>query len=254
MADVQISRKQGEFLQSTDKNVVFVGGVGSGKTVIAAEKIVQLLLQGAYVLAMASTYKQLKQVLFEEIQNRLRLHKIRFEINKSDMTITIPSTKAKVFGYSTESIESVRGITVDVAVLDEAALMTQYDFLVAYGRLRRGHVPLQTFVTTTPRGKDNWVYDLCQDKTTHYIHQRTDENPFLPKEFVEELRKQYDGELLEQELNGSFVDKSDSMQFISTMAYLDSINRPPPQYNDDDLKVKFLKPLFVKIVSAISLV
>ena len=236
MATVQISKKQREFLQSTAKNVLFVGGVGSGKTVVAAEKTVQLILLGAYVLCLASTYKQLKLVLFEEIQNRLRLHNIEYTINKSDMVIDIPSTGGKIFGYSTESIESVRGITADVVILDEAALMLSYHYQVCLGRLRRGHVPLQTFITTTPRGKDSWIYDISLDPQTHYIHQTTMENPFLPKEFIDELKKQYTGDLLEQELNGQFISGNNELQFIPMTTYIESLgNRAETQ--PDELKV-----------------
>lgn len=234
---VQISKKQKEFLTSTSKNVCFIGGVGSGKTLIAAEKIVQLLIKGAYVVVLASTYKQLKLVLFQMIQDRLNLHNIPFEVNKSDMIISIPKVDGKVFGYSTENIESVRGITVDVAVFDEAALMSEYDFKVTFGRLRRGKVPLQTFITTTPRGKDNWVYDLAQDPDTHLIHQTTFENPFLPREFIEEISKNYEGDLAKQELEGGFIDASNELSFFPHELYLKGIKNIKPQEVNTELKI-----------------
>jgi len=233
---VQISKKQKEFLQSDAKNVVFVGGVGSGKSLIAAEKTIQLLLKGAYVLTLAATYKQLKLVLFQLIQDRLNLHKIPFTLNKSDMVIDIPLTGGRVYGYSSESIENVRGVTVDVAIFDEAALMSLYDFQLAYARLRRGKVPLQTFIATTPRGIDNWVYNLCQEPETHFIRQRTDENPFLPNEYIQELKKQYDGELLEQELNGDFISGSNELQFIPMDHYLNALDRKTIK-DSNDLKI-----------------
>lgn len=216
MANMKISPKQREFLQSTSRIVVFVAGIASGKSVIASEKAVQLMLQGGYVLVVSQSYKQLKLVLMHEIQERLRHHNIAFEYNMSDMVLTIPSTGGKSFGFSADAIESCRGVTVDAAILDEAALYPKYVYDVVFGRLRRGKIPLQIYITTTPRGRNNWVYDLCQKSDSHYIKQSTIENPFLPKAFLEQIKLEYSGEFAAQELMGDFVDISSDTQFISS--------------------------------------
>jgi len=165
-----------------------------------------LLLQGAYILVVAPNYKQLKNVLMMEIQEHLRHHGIKFTMNQSDMTIE--SGKGKIFGYSAEAVESIRGISVDALVMDEAAIIDRYVYEVSVGRIRRGKVPYQVFISTSPRGKDNWVFDLCQEETTHYIHQTIYDNYFLPKEYIEQLELEYGDEFARQELMGEFVDMS----------------------------------------------
>ena len=206
MAKLKILPKQREFLQSKKKTVAYIGSIGSGKSWIAGEKCVQLLLQGAYILVVAPNYKQLKNVLMMEIQEHLRHHGIKFTMNQSDMTIE--SGKGKIFGYSAEAVESIRGISVDALVMDEAAIIDRYVYEVSVGRIRRGKVPYQVFISTSPRGKDNWVFDLCQEETTHYIHQTIYDNYFLPKEYIEQLELEYGDEFARQELMGEFVDMS----------------------------------------------
>ena len=205
MAKLKILPKQREFLQSKKKTVAYIGSIGSGKSWISGEKCVQLLLQGAYILVVAPNYKQLKNVLMMEIQEHLRHHGIKFTMNQSDMSIV--SGKGKVFGYSAESVESIRGISVDALIMDEATIIDRYVYEVSVGRIRRGKVPYQVFLTTSPRGKD-WVYDLCMEENTHYIHQTIYDNYFLPKEYIEQLELEYGGDFMRQELLGEFVDMS----------------------------------------------
>ena len=205
MAKLKILPKQREFLQSKTKTVAYIGSIGSGKSWIAGEKCVQLLLQGAYVLVVSPNYKQLKNVLMMEIQDHLRHHGIPFTMNQSDMTIE--AANGKIFGYSAEAVESIRGISVDALIMDEATIIDRYVYEVSIGRIRRGKVPYQVFLTTSPRGKD-WVYDLCMEESTHYIHQTIYDNYFLPLEYIAQLELEYGGDFARQELMGEFVDMS----------------------------------------------
>jgi hypothetical protein len=227
MGTVKLLAKQKLFLRSTKKIVTYIGGIGAGKTFIGAEKAVLLLLKGAYIVCTASSYKQLKLVLFQEIKDHLRYHDIPFTEYKADMVLDIPSTGGKIYGFSSDSIESVRGITADVAIMDEAALQDKYVYDVIMGRLRRGVVPLQIFLITTPRGKRNWLYKLVKKKEVDLIHQPTSGNLFLPSEYTEMLELEYSGDFAKQELAGEFVDGEGYEQLISILDLNIAGNRFP---------------------------
>ena len=232
MAHLNISDKQREFLQSDSRVVALVCGIGFGKSFIASEKAAQLLINGAHVLVMSQSYKQLSVVLMQEIQERLRFHGVAFEYNKASMIISVPLTGGKIFGFSSDSIESCRGVTVDCAILDEAALFDKYCYEVVAGRLRRGIVPYQIFITTTPRGRENWVFDICQKPKTHYIHAKTTDNPFLPEAYIEQLLGDYEGGFKAQELMGEFIDMDANAQLVSIKDVRDAMSRTPYQSDE----------------------
>lgn len=233
MAHLDVSEKQREFLTSKARVVCLVCGIGFGKSFIASEKAAQLVTQGAHILAMSQSYKQLSLVLMQEIQERLRHHGVQFEYNKASMTLTVPASGGKIYGFSSDSVETCRGVTVDCAILDEAALFDKYCYDVVSGRCRRGKFPYQILITTTPRGRENWVFDMCQRPSTHYIQAATWDNPFLPEDYIAQLLEEYEGAFKAQELEGSFVDMDLDDQLITLTEVRSAIDRIPFDTDED---------------------
>lgn len=224
---------QASFLQSAKTNVAFVGGIGSGKTWVASERAKNELLLGNHLIGVASTYKQLKNVFFKELKDRLRFQNLPFKENKSDMTLELPYTDAIIYCFSADSIESARGLSVDKAFYDEATLYDEYIREVVSGRLRRGNSDPQEFFTTSPRGKRHWIYKLCQDPTTHFIHQTIFDNYFLPQAYIDKLVREYSGDFALQELYGEFVDGESTNSLISLSAIRESQERTAPMLLDE---------------------
>jgi len=166
------------------------------------------------VIVMAQSYKSLKLVLFTEIKKRLDELGIDYSENKSDMTLNVGN--GMIYGFSSDSVEALRGITADAAILDECALFEEYVYKVTQGRLRRGVLPMQTFLTTTPRGTDNWIYDISLRDATEFIHQKMVDNYFLKQEFLDQMLLDYEGDeqLMRQELEASFEDFADDNVII----------------------------------------
>src|SRR5262245_51279406 len=86
-------------------------------------------------------------------------------------------------------------------------------FDVTLGRLREAGQMGWLSVTTTPKGKANWVYEQFGSNRPNceLIRCRTSENPFLPSEFHENLRQQYTSRLALQELEGAFIDQESGL-------------------------------------------
>jgi predicted phage terminase large subunit-like protein len=83
-------------------------------------------------------------------------------------------------------------------------MKTDEVFLIAIGRIREV-IDAQCFISTSPRGKD-WVYKLSQTENVLTITQKTEENPFLPITYVEDLKKRYAGLFAKQELDAEIVE------------------------------------------------
>jgi len=61
----------------------------------------------------------------------------------------------------------------------------------------------KSWVTTTPKGQANWVYDAVKHMTV--FKAKTMENPFVSKEWLDDMMSQYQGSFLMQEIYGEFV-------------------------------------------------
>ncbi len=100
--------------------------------------------------------------------------------------------------------DTLRGLSLDGFGIDEAREFKDrliYDIMI--GRLSNS-TNAQGFITTSPKGK-NWAWELEALPDTETIIQRTDENPFLPKSFIDSVRSAYTTKLQEQELNADII-------------------------------------------------
>jgi len=125
-----------------------------------------------------------------------------------------PENGSKLYFMSTDDPEHLRGATLGFFWMDEAALGTpnqpnvQHDaFLILQARLRQTGTPLQGFVTTTPKGF-NWIHEeFVEKRRDNYtlIPCSARENPFLPKQTLEQMEESYTDVFAQQEIEGLFV-------------------------------------------------
>ena len=117
--------------------------------------------------------------------------------------------------------------------------MTRDIFDILLGRLRKGD-NLQWFIATTTRGK-SWFYEIIKeeglldifDKNTRLVSNDylkviravIDESPFLTKEYIQDLRKQYTSKLQAQELEALIIE--DEGEILSP-SWLRVMNLPYP--------------------------
>ena len=227
-------------MRSTSAVVLLVTGVGFGKTYCSSLKAAISLLEGHHIIVTAQSYKSLKIVLFEEIQERLRELGVYDDcvVNKADMTIFYPAGNGKIWGFSADegSVEGARGVTADMLIMDEAAIATNYAYRVLQARLRRPGWAMQTILITTPRGTDNWVYQMSLREDVHFIHAKTSDNIFLPEGFYDQMLLDYAGDeaLMRQELEASFEEYSDDNVLITPHDYRTATTRIPVEPSSDD--------------------
>jgi len=127
-----------------------------------------------------------------------------YDFNKSENSVVYNG--AQVLFRSADAPERLRGINLNWAYLDEAALMHEDVWRIILGRLRQADRP-QAWITTTPAGF-NWVYKYWierGDKQYGLIHSGTRDNIYLPEEYLRDLIDNYVGEFAKQEIDGEFV-------------------------------------------------
>jgi hypothetical protein len=117
-----------------------------------------------------------------------------------------------IYLYSLDKPDTIRGIEVSYAWLDEVAFSTLKAMNVVRGRMRgKGTPNRQILMTSSPNGY-NWLYDIFGSsklsKKKKLIQAQTLENVFLPDGYYDDLLELYggaDSPLARQELFGEFV-------------------------------------------------
>ncbi len=121
--------------------------------------------------------------------------------------------KAEIRFRTADDPERMRGPNLSGVWLDEASLMKHDAFLISIGCLRQGNKLGWLSATFTPKGKQNWTYEVFgkESKNTALFRSSTSENVFLPEGFDEVLRSQYTSTFAAQELGGEFLDPAGTL-------------------------------------------
>ncbi len=225
------SAKQVEFIRATEWLTGFVGAIRAGKTYglmgWVGDKMYEQRGTGTIGGIFANTYSQLSQSTLPELWEVF--NKLGFEHGKDyvyneappaawnypsrfkkkhDATLTVRYW-GQCIVRSLDQPETIRGVTLGWAAIDEARGATEAAFDVVIGRVscKRCTKP-QIKLATSPNGYD-WIYERLVDKapkSCRRIHATTAENAanLLPG-YVDQLRGMYDPAMAEQELEGKFV-------------------------------------------------
>lgn len=158
---------------------------------------------GSIGMMIAPTYPMLKDALLRTFIEMAR--PLITEFNKSDYHVKLRNGSEVIF-RSADNPDRLRGPNLGWFALDEAALMTREALDIMLGRLRL--MPGNAWLTTTPRGRNHWLYDFvsAQGEGVEIVRAGTADNPFLPKDFIAMLERQYTGDFLRQELLGEFIE------------------------------------------------
>lgn len=198
---IELLPSQDEFVFSTKRYPFFVAGIGSGKTIAGAIRSM-IYAQHGDGMILAPTYPMLRDATQHTFFEILDESGIPYEFNKGDQEAILFGNR--VLFRSADHPERLRGTNLTWCWLDEGAMMRAATFDIVLGRLRVGD--RTAFTTTTPAGF-NWVYDLSLRGSDEYefIRARTQDNRYLPQDYIDDLEAAYTGEFAAQELEGRFV-------------------------------------------------
>lgn len=197
------SAPQVAFWASQAKVQGFVGGIGSGKTYSGAVKCL-MMPPGTTILACAPTYVMLRdgawKSFWEVCHPYIKSHnKSRFE--------TVLTNGTTILWRATVFADRLRGINAGAAWIDEAGYVHESAWKVIVGRVRRA--PSTVWLTSTPKGKKHWLYDVLVGKPashTEMFHSPTRLNRRLPADWLANVGSMYGGTYKLQELEGQFIE------------------------------------------------
>jgi hypothetical protein len=204
-----------EHVKAGTKYIVVNASRQVGKSFLATQLICYWAINnpGAVILVVAPVYSQLKRP-FEELIDGLQGSKIIKDANKSEFIIRF-TNKSKVIFKSAERPDSMRGLTADFCIMDEAAYMSEsvWSAVVKPILLVKGK---QVLFISTPRGK-NWFHDLYNlgQSLDHpdYVSatMNYEENPFVNKKEIEEARTTLPEHIFNAEYLAYFEDSGNTV-------------------------------------------
>jgi PBSX family phage terminase large subunit len=208
ISNIQLSDSQYEFIYDERQDVLFCGGLGSGKTFAGAIWALKMILEFPTVngIITANSYSQLTKATLASLFKLLDQLKIKYSYKVNSHTLHVNGTIVNC--YSVENEELLRGVEAGWCWSDECSFYAKSAFDRLRPRIRDKRGPCQWKGTTTPNGY-NWLYEYFVQnampyKSVHYA-KTLDNAVNLPDSYVRNLKDQFDSKLAQQELDGAFV-------------------------------------------------
>lgn len=211
-------------------------GTGSGKTLCGVAEDIRWCIENDGIVGyiFEPTYRMVERILVPTLESSLLLGKpleanpIISNFNRGNMKLEFANGSVLWFA-SLEDPERAEGANIDFAHVDEARLIRHFDlsWQVIVRRLRGSNSSMSYFrgawVTTTPDQPNSPLYNFFENPNTRDPESKVYrwsiyDNPFLPEQYLEEIKRTHKGALAERFIYGRFATVgSGSFQFDATV-------------------------------------
>ena len=193
-------------------------GYGAGKTRALCAKAVHLAManQGFIGVVLEPTGPLIRDIWMTDFDDFLEMYDIPYTFRASPLpeyNLHLPGGDTKILCRSFENWQRIIGINGAWILADEIdtvnPAIANKAFPKILGRLRSGNVR-QFAAASTPEGfRWMWQTFASEDgkgrEDRRLIRMRTQDNPYLPPDFIERMQANYDPQLLRAYLDGEFV-------------------------------------------------
>ena len=201
---------QSEIAVDTHRFRVICCGRRGGKTTLAIEEIKgKAIAKPSRIAYIASTYRQARDIAWELLKKELQ--PIILETNESRLEIkvrTIRGGESFIVLRGWESIETLRGLAFDFIVIDEVAMMRNFQlYWQEVIRPTLTDTKGEVMFISTPKGF-NHFYDLFNqensDSDFKSFHFTSYDNPHLEREELDKARQELTEDRFAQEYLADF--------------------------------------------------
>ena len=193
-------------------------GYGAGKTRSLCAKAVHLAManQGFIGVVLEPTGPLIRDIWMSDFDDFLEAYDIPYTFRASPLpeyNLHLPGGDTKILCRSFENWQRIIGINAAWILADEIdtvnPAIANKAFPKILGRVRSGNVR-QFAAASTPEGfRWMWQTFASEDgkgrEDRRLIRMRTQDNPYLPPDFIERMQANYDPQLLRAYLDGEFV-------------------------------------------------
>jgi hypothetical protein len=206
------------------KYVGFCGGYGSGKTrsLICKQLLLCFRSQGFTHLFLEPTIPLIDDVALPEWNILLEKYSIPHTFKVSPRPVfklLLPGGPTPVLLRSMENYQRLIGVNAASIASDETDTTPQEiaekAMIKLQGRVRVGNCP-QIAAASTPEGY-GFMYTFFEEQKAdnkELYRGKSEDNPYLDKSFVEDLKSKYHPQLVKAYLNGEFVNLESATVFF----------------------------------------
>ena len=206
---MKLSKVQQTVSNDPNRFRILSGGRRLGKSYLAMNEMAKFArFPNQRILAVAPTYKQCKNIWWNDLKGMLIEKNWAKKINESELQITLVNGSTITL-RSSENYDALRGAKYNFIVLDECADMKP-DVWFQVLRPTLSDTGGHALFISSPKGR-NWFYELwCEGEKENYSSYQftTLDGGFVPPEEVEQARLDLDSRTFEQEYESQFVSYS----------------------------------------------
>lgn len=232
--------------------ILLSGSVGSAKSLLAAHIAVAHCLKypGAQALYGRRSLPDLKETIFQTTVDHLvgskgLIENKHYFIKYNTAKITFCNgSKIISRSWADKKYKKFRSLTLSLAIIEELTENDEKDqeaykeISMRVGRLP--HVPKSFMIScTNPDGPDHWAYKRFiarKHKRRKVFYSRTDQNPFLPKSYIDGLKEDLDPKMVRRMVFGEWLHITGETIYHQYS---------PENFIDDNYEVKPHLPIWV---------
>ena len=208
---------------------VVAAGRRFGKSFLSINELAKFArLPNQRCLYVAPTYRQAKQVIWDELKNRLFGVRWIDKVNESDLNIQLKNGSI-IYIRSADNREALRGAKYNFIVMDECADIHSDTFYQILRPTLSDTGGCALFIGS-PKGR-NWFYDLYNQGTEQGWASwqfTTAEGGNVPQEEIEQAKRDLDERTFEQEYLSQFVSYSGVIYYAFDEDNIKSMPIIPP--------------------------
>lgn len=205
---IHLLEHQQRFIMSLVKILLLAGGIGSGKSYAGSHYVIKKCVTDGKGMGFigANTYRQLMNSTLACLFRELERYQIPYSYKENKGKLKILNTD--IITGSLDNYDVHRGIEISWFWIDETRDTPLEAFLMLIGRLRDKRSKMEGRLTTSLSGF-NWLYDYFHgEKMTDdfgMIKARSQDNIFLPDEYLTMLEDIFDSLMYRQEVLAEFI-------------------------------------------------
>ena len=226
-----LTKPQQTIFSDTSRFRVVAAGRRFGKTFLSMWEIARVARHpNSKIYYIAPSYRMGKNIIWEDLKTELIKRRWVAKVNESDLTITLVNN-SRISVRSADNPDSMRGVSLDAVILDEAAYMSKETWTSVIRPTLSDRQGTALFIST-PRGYD-WFHEMWSNahnnKDWSAFQFTTVEGGQVTETEVESAKQDLDLRTFRQEYMATFENVANNVYYAWDMANVKAWEEPVPR-------------------------
>lgn len=202
---LKLSYWQTQVFNDSHRFKVINCGRRAGKSYLVSVEILRFATENekSIVWYISPTYKQSKSIMWAMLKELIP-QEIIVKTNETELYIEL-SNGSQIFLKGADTPDSLRGVRIDLCIFDETAFITKWEEVWKVVRPTLADSKASVWFISTPNGFNHFKeMSEMDDPDWGYFHFTTYDNPHIPVEEIESMKKEMDDDSFHQEIMGEF--------------------------------------------------